>query len=1298
MKKSVVLSLLLLVFSAPVFSQSTSWRGTLSNAWHISANWTNGVPDSGKHAVLGDANFTGGFQPRISVASACRSLTVGSTVPVTLTLARNLNVAGDMSIAATGTVLLASASITLSGDWSNNGIFRATASGSRVVFAGANQRINGNTVTIFRRLTVNAGCTMTLDQHAIVDSAGALLDISGTINPGISPAYRITSTGATRVNATARLLVYAPTFTGNYLLTGRTSLSPGSVVEYASAITDQQISSSYSYSTLILSGGTRKFLSANLPQLYGRAAQHGVIEIRNATFDLAGFTANRANTVAGGQLIVFPGSSIRLSGLNNFPSNYLTRDLQSGSTVEYYGADQTISPQSYANLTISGTGNKNALTSSTINGHWVLNSSNWNTGTASVTHSFSGNMTMNGGTISGTNATYRFAGAVDQDINLTDTLQRVLVNKASGKVILQNDLVIGNNLQFTSGNIQTGNNRLRMTASATVTGASQSTGWVEGFMARSFPSGSSVVRTFEIGSSAYYAPLTLQVASVVSAGQVEASSTGSEHSEIDYSGIDDTKSVNRFWTITNLSAVFTSYNLTFNWETADRDGAADPMLFRPGFYNGSVWTIFSANSPGSNAVTANGLAVFGQFAVGEKLGRSTWHGNFMTADWFTPKNWRGGVPATDQDALIPSGLSGGRLYPQLTGSTGSVRNIEVEPGATLEINNGTLQIAGTITNNGLLQASDGTVEFNGTTPQGIPNGAFTGNTIKNLIVSNDLSLSGTDTITGKVQVAAGKTFNTNNYLVLKSTATGTARIDQLPVDGSGNATAFINGEVSIERFIPARRAWRLLSAPIANGNSVTINQAWQEGSTNQSFGPGDPNPGYGVHITGGTNANGFDQSPTNLPSVRVYNPASNGFIGLPANPGTYAAIGNYTGYMVYIRGDRGINLMDGVNAAITKTTLRVKGTVNTGNKTYPVNAAGFTVLGNPYPSAIDFQTLTRTNVRNTFYIWDPRLAGSQGLGGYVTASWNSNTNSYDFTASASPVSQYIPSGEAVLIQSDDGINPGSITIKESDKTENGSDQWFGRQSSVDNKVNIRLFAADDENMLDAALLTFEANGKNAYDQHDALKFPTEIESISLLATGKLLAIERRAPASAGDTISIHIANLKPGAYRVELEHIKWLPGSLKAFIVDRYLNRVSALNDGAGNGWTFVVDDESASADADRFYIILAENEPVTRPVYAATARPEQPTPFVKPASMMVYPNPVTGNSIGLISDGLREGYYQASLVNGSGTVVWRARIYMQISKGRTQQIDIDRDIPPGRYELILESSSARVSTGLIRQ
>ena len=62
----------------------------------------------------------------------------------------------------------------------------------------------------------------------------------------------------------------------------------------------------------------------------------------------------------------------------------------------------------------------------------------------------------------------------------------------------------------------------------------------------------------------------------------------------------------------------------------------------------------------------------------------------------------------------------------------------------------------------------------------------------NLIVSNDLSIASTDSITGTPSIAQGKTLYTNNNLVLKSTAAGTARAE-LPVDGSGKCNGLYWG-------------------------------------------------------------------------------------------------------------------------------------------------------------------------------------------------------------------------------------------------------------------------------------------------------------------------------------------------------------------------------------------------------------------------------------------------------------------------------------------------------------------------
>ena len=71
-------------------------------------------------------------------------------------------------------------------------------------------------------------------------------------------------------------------------------------------------------------------------------------------------------------------------------------------------------------------------------------------------------------------------------------------------------------------------------------------------------------------------------------------------------------------------------------------------------------------------------------------------------------------------------------------------------GASAKITGNTMQLAGSITNNGIFDVTDGTVEFNGTTgTQNIAGNNFHNNilgkenTVKNLIVSNNVNVANT---------------------------------------------------------------------------------------------------------------------------------------------------------------------------------------------------------------------------------------------------------------------------------------------------------------------------------------------------------------------------------------------------------------------------------------------------------------------------------------------------------------------------------------------------------------------------
>jgi hypothetical protein len=1178
-------------------AQSTSWKGTVSANWSVAGNWTNGVPDASKDVVIGDASFTGAFQPKVNAVGYCKSITIGASATISLTLTRHLYVSGDFTIATNGTVLHPGSTLFLTGNWVNNGSYSNSATAARVIFNGVAQSIGGSNITTFRTVTINAGSTVTLLNNVRMDSASSVLTVNGTINPGTAPGYKLSTTGVNKINGTGKLLIYGNTFADNFSFSGTTTFYAGATAEYA-AMGDQVISSAYSYSTLLLSGSGTKSLTANLPLLYGKNAANGIIQVQNCTFDMGTFTANRQTNAAGGTLSVGNGATLRLSGTNNFPLNFNTRSLAANSLVAYYGADQTISGQTYGNLTITGGGTKTAASAVSVQGTFLLQNGTWSTGATTVTHSFAGDFNMTGGSISGTNATYQFNGTTNQSLSVLSSLPKVTLNKAGGSLLLQSDLTVTGTLSFTLGKIQTGTNYVIIPSTATITGAADNTGWVNGNMRMQFAGGSAVSKTLTIGTATAYNPATLAFASVTVAGNVTGYVNGSDHAEIAYSGIDDAKNVNVNWTLTNESVTFTTVDISFGWSAADLDAGANTAIFKTGLYNGSAWTLNTVSNLTATSIKATGLSSLGQFAAGERLFTATWNGNNLTANWFDPKNWHGGIPQSDMDVVIPSGISGGRLYPVVNTGTSVTKDITVEAGASLQVTGATIQIGGAIANDGTFDVSDATVELNGSAPQTIADGAFTGYKIKNLIISNDVSLNSVDSITGTLSIADGKTFNTNDNLTLRSTANGTARLAALPVDGSGNATAYINGSVNIERYIPARKAWRLLSVPIANGNDVTINDAWQEGASASSFGPSDPNPGYGVHITGGTLANGFDQSLTNSPSMKVYNTATGTFTGLPATPGTFAAIGNYTGYFVYIRGDRSIDPMQGNNAAVTPTTLRVRGTVKTGKQTFNVNATGFTVFGNPYPSAINFATLTRTNVKNTFYIWDPKLAGSQGLGGYVTASWNSGTNSYDFTTSVSPVSQYIPSGEAVLIESADGINPGTLEVNETDKTSLGSDDLFGRRTTASNQLSITLKENNNNeyNLIDAALVTFDARYSRSIEAADARKLPMEHTSVGISCEGKTLAIERRPLPEKSDRIQLQLDQLNPGEYVLSVQPTWSHPTIHTAFIVDRYANNQTPmeLNAAGATDLTFTVTADASSKAADRFSIVF--DAPVLQP------------------------------------------------------------------------------------------------------
>ena len=336
----------------PSFGQ-TSWKGTTSTGWSTATNWTNGVPTAAVDAIMGDANFTGPFQPTFSANSVCNNLVIGGTVNTSLTVNKNVTASGNITINSGSTISHTAGTISVKGNWTNNGTYTGTLSTVTVKFTTTGHSITGTNITNFQKLTINANCIIT---SYINITVATLLTVSGTFIPAENAIPVVVSgAGALTVGASGVLTVNAATYGANYTLSGVVTLTAGNTIEYSATLVNQTIKETITYSTLKVSGAMFKTPGGNLPAFVSATSARGKITVSSGTLDLSTFTADRGTTVAGGTLTVSNGATLRIGGTNTFPANYITATLGASGTIEYYGDNQTIAAKTYGNLVFSGT-------------------------------------------------------------------------------------------------------------------------------------------------------------------------------------------------------------------------------------------------------------------------------------------------------------------------------------------------------------------------------------------------------------------------------------------------------------------------------------------------------------------------------------------------------------------------------------------------------------------------------------------------------------------------------------------------------------------------------------------------------------------------------------------------------------------------------------------------------------------------------------------------------------------------------------------------------------------------------
>ena len=352
-----------------------------------------------------------------------------------------------------------------------------------------------------------------------------------------------------------------------------------------------------------------------------------------------------------------------------------------------------------------------------------------------------------------------------------------------------------------------------------------------------------------------------------------------------------------------------------------------------------------------------------------------WNG-VIDSNWNNPGNWDCNIiPDSATNVLITSGLTN---YPVLeTGATGQAKNITIDSGASLTVSDNTLEIFGNVTFTSPADFSSGTVFFKGNSTQTIPAGSFVNDIVENLYSLNpsEVISEGNLIIAGVLRINSGN-FETSNLLTLKSDALQTALID-----GSGTGT--ISGSVKMQRFLDPAFGYKYISSPFQNSTVSDL-----------------------LSITDPTST---------IPVVYTYNEdrtdtQNNDASGWESYTDPAGILETLKGYAVQ------------TGAGNTPRILELQGTINNGdfnrilynkNHTY---TKGFNLVGNPYPSPVDWNSpgWTKTNIDDAIYFF--RSAGTDKY----TGTYSSFVNGLSSDGVSTSI---IPSMQGFFVHVTDGSYP-----------------------------------------------------------------------------------------------------------------------------------------------------------------------------------------------------------------------------------------------------------------------------------
>ena len=572
---------------------------------------------------------------------------------------------------------------------------------------------------------------------------------------------------------------------------------------------------------------------------------------------------------------------------------------------------------------------------------------------------------------------------------------------------------------------------------------------------------------------------------------------------------------------------------------------------------------------------------------------------------------------------------------------------------TTNIFTNSLELAADLTNLGIVETSHLDV---------LNNATLNGNGSGSVLVLDILS------------VASGSVLNTGGEIILYSDESITARVDQI------EAGAII-GDVTVQRYlINSERRWRLLTAPVKGSSNNSIFYNWQNNGNTDGL--------TGTDVWG---------------PVSSYDPATNGMNYLPISThnfrkyvnGAWTSVTNtfteplfnstknnaFLTFIIYPYGD-GVSGNDGVPGS-SSTTLKAKGNLITGDQTYNVTANNYQLIGNPYASPLDMESLIISGGLNAnvvdekIWIIDPNIGQ---FGGYVT--WDP-VNQYSASGALNAIegNYLIQSGQAFFVKSKSSLSSTTFRINESFKRDGANSQVFARTTNTIYerlRVSLERIENNSTQYKDGIVVAFYEGASNNIDEKDVEKFTNPNETLAFLNGTANISSEHRAPIVHGDELFIRVTRATAGTYRLKIktENFTFSGGAL---FYDLKLGSITQIPlDGTVFEYTFDVTAD-ATTQGNRFKI-----------VFDSTLSNED---ILNPNKLIAYPNPTTMQyGINLNMGNLELGKYSYRIINMLGQELQKGEIN-NMEQNQELKINFNSNFNTGVYSLEILNNNKTLNT-----